>query len=96
MPQRSIFHKNWISQTSLNGLPLTNKTNKLKQNYFNYVLSTTLCLCQIPEVQELQTAMGLLTEIFDTEDVTVFALEFAMGWSIQQIKDSQKEGSCLH
>jgi len=28
-------------------------------------------------IQELQTGMDLLTEIFDTEDITVFALEFA-------------------
>ena len=47
-------------------------------------------------IQELQTGMDLLTEIFDTEDITVFALEFARSWSMQQIKDSWKEGSCLH
>lgn len=36
-------------------------------------------LCQIPEIQELQTVMDLLTESFDTQDVIVFALEFARG-----------------
>lgn len=37
------------------------------------------CLCQIPEVLELQTAVDELTEYFDMRDVIVFALEFARG-----------------
>lgn len=44
VPWQSMFRKNWISQTSLNGLLLTKKANKVKLNCFNYVFSTRLSM----------------------------------------------------
>lgn len=34
------------------------------------------CLCQVPEIQELQKPMDLLTEVFDTEAQLCLPLNF--------------------